>query len=157
MENGQPLQYLMEENTWRKNIFIEALLKICGALLYFLTAKQTHEDSFHYRILEYVFTNSKTVILDRKNRIFLIEEHDRKEEIKTEDIRTIILRRHAFFDWERFSIDIYDNALNAYECFDTYNYGRAEEAVKKIEESFDIPVADKTAVNGYEGFRKRIV
>lgn len=148
---------LMEENKWRKNFFIEILFKIFGGISYYFSGKMTYEGSLNSRILEYVFTNNKTVIIDTENKILTINEYDVNKEIREEDIKKIILRKHSIYNAERFSIDIYDNDLNAYECFDTYSCEKAESAIVKLEKTFGYQVEDKTEKNDYEGFRKRII
>ena len=80
------------------------------------------------------------------------------------EIKNIVLVLNAEFDRRSldrkritYSIHIYDNDLNAYEILEMKNYDKIKEIAIKTGKNIGVDVKDRTHIENYEGFKKRIV
>jgi hypothetical protein len=58
---------------------------------------------------------------------------------------------------DRYKIDIYDNELNAYEILNDYNYTIIINKAKELSEILVTEIIERTDINNYEEFRRRII
>jgi hypothetical protein len=96
----------------------------------------------------FIDTSEKAIIFQQGNK-----KHKRETKIKYEEIKIIVIVNYT----KKYAIDIYDNELNAYECFDDKNYENILLIADEIEEILSIKIEDKTDEENYEGFRQRKV
>jgi hypothetical protein len=75
-------------------------------------------------------------------------------------LRTQILiegknRRHEKID--NYILDIYDNDLNAYSCYDNMDIDKIIETAKELSTILNVKVIGRTDCIDYEGFKQRII
>jgi hypothetical protein len=83
--------------------------------------------------------------------------------IKLDEIKYMVIIRSEIIvgrygkKMDKYKIDIYDCELNAYEIFDSMNYGFTLKIANKINDILNTEILKMTDINNYEGFRKRIL
>jgi hypothetical protein len=58
---------------------------------------------------------------------------------------------------DNYVLEIYDNDLNAYSCYDNMDIEKIIEIANELSIIFDVKVIDRTEHIDYEGFRQRII
>jgi hypothetical protein len=58
---------------------------------------------------------------------------------------------------DHYILDIYDNDLNAYSCYDTADIETIIEIADELSMVFDVKVMDRTHCADYEGFKRRVL
>ena len=157
MGNFEKEYYLKKINKWRKNVFFELIIKILGSIAYYFTLRLQYEGSIHYKIAENIFTKNRTIIINSERMDIVIDNGYKKIILRKENIRKIVFLKYPVLMNNIFTIDIYDNNLSAYECFDTFEYEKAIEVKNMFEKIFNIAILDKTDQDYYEGYKQRLI
>jgi hypothetical protein len=112
---------------------------------------------FFIFVIRTVFSGGYTIFIDTSEKTIVFQQgygkHKEAIKIKYEEIKSVVMVKYH----KRYAIDIYDNALNAYECFEDKNHNNILEAAGQIENILGIKIDDRTDEENYEGFRQRKV
>jgi hypothetical protein len=99
--------------------------------------------------------NFYTIFIDTIKNEIVFQQGNKKNKVEIkipyDKIKEINIVKYT----KKFTIDIYDNELNAYECFDTDNYEDVLLTANEIEQILNIKIDDKTEEINYEGFKVR--
>jgi hypothetical protein len=105
--------------------------------------------------LKTMFSSTNIIFIDTLEKVIVFEQgnkkHKQQVKVKYEEIKKIVIVNYC----KKYTIDIYDNELNAYECFDDKEYENILIVADEIENILKIKIEDKTDKENYEGFRQR--
>ncbi|MDR1399098.1 MAG: hypothetical protein LBJ41_04170 [Treponema sp.] len=59
--------------------------------------------------------------------------------------------------YRKYSIDIYDKNLNAYECYDEMDYQTIKDIAGELGNTLNVSIVDRTDIENYEGFIQRVI
>ena len=108
---------------------------------------------FAIRIL---LSDNSTVYVDKSEKEVVFKSGNNKKaeqtKIKYEEIDKIVIIKDSK---RKYSIDIYDNELNAYECFSCQNNEDILDVAQMLGNEIEVKIDDRTYELYYEGYRQR--
>ncbi|GHV08457.1 hypothetical protein FACS189485_19960 [Spirochaetia bacterium] len=153
--------YINNGNGWLNRIlkykFMMVLVIIISIIVFIVGALSIF---FAKDINYYIDLNIKKIILMLGKKPFRTEISLDFNEIK----EILIIRRDVYVQEgrsgkkvDKYFIDLYDEKLNAYECYDSENLETIIDIANELVNVLDVEVVDKTGTEDYEGFIKRII
>jgi hypothetical protein len=80
-----------------------------------------------------------------------------KINVSFDQIKAVVLTKGGYTDETKYSIDIYDKNLNAYECYDEMDYQTIKDIAGELGNALNVGIIDKTDIENYEGFIQRVI
>jgi hypothetical protein len=105
-------------------------------------------------IIRTIFTDNSSIYADTLKKSIIFEAWNNKNivNIKYDEVKIIVVLKSSN---KKYSIDIYDNELNAYECFNSENYEHIISVAKTLGNEINVKIEENIHILNYEGFKQR--